>query len=205
VAGGGASDRTGGQDHLATRGQQVLGDLAAGLSAAHDQDRAIGYLTRVAVVRGVQLADPAREPSGQCRYPWQVLAAAGDHDGAVAQLPVAGEQAPPMAGHHPGDPHALAHRAGGGEPVQPFDDLAGGEVGAWRLLAKHGVHPPRVVQPQGIPALVAPALANSAPLQNQMLDPELGECGAGRKPGWSGAYHRAIDQRVMRSCVPHAP
>jgi hypothetical protein len=154
----------------------------------------------------MQLVDPARERSGQSRYPWQVLAAAGDHDGAGAKVPVAGKQAPPVVvGRQLSHPHALAHRAAGGEDIQPFDDLAGGEVGVRRLLAKHGVHPPRVVQPQGIPALVAPALANPAPLQNQMLDPALGERGAGRKPSWSGAYHRAGDHRVMRSCVPHAP
>jgi hypothetical protein len=42
MAGRGASDRAGGQDHLPTPGQQILGDLAAGLGAAHDQNRAVG-------------------------------------------------------------------------------------------------------------------------------------------------------------------
>jgi hypothetical protein len=178
------------QDDPPAGGQQVLGDLAAGLGAADDQHRPVGKLAGAAVVGGVELRDPAWEPAGQRRDPGQVLVAGGDDHRPGPHLAVVGGHGPAIArGGQPGDADPLADRAAGGEVAEPLDDLQAGGVGVAVLPAEHGVHPAGGVEPEGSPALVAPGRGDPVPLQDHVVDPAAGQGEAGRQPGRSRADH----------------
>jgi hypothetical protein len=86
------------------------------------------------------------------------------------------------------------YRAVGGEPVEPLDDFHPGGIAVVCLLAEELVHPTGGVQPEGVPPLGAPGLADPAPFQDHVLDPSGAEGGAGGQPGWSSAHHRTVDQ-----------
>jgi hypothetical protein len=95
---GEAPDRAGGQDHPPAGGQEVLGDLAAGLGAADDQHRPLRELAGMAVAGGVDLHDPVREGAGERGTPRPVLVAGGDDHGPGPDLAGVGAQgeAPPV-------------------------------------------------------------------------------------------------------------
>jgi hypothetical protein len=115
-------------------GQQIIGNLAAGLGAAHDEHRILWQQVRTAVVRGVILRDPIREGLGQRGRSRRVLVAGGDHDGEGTDVTVARLQEVPVAGGRQlCDAHTLADRAVGGELLQSLDDLRA--VRVRRLLA----------------------------------------------------------------------
>src|SRR5215216_652985 len=157
--------------------------------------RPLGELGRAAVLGGVELGHPAREPAGQGRDPGDVLVAGGHDHGAGPELAVVGGQRPAVARRRqPGDPDALADRAAGGDPLQALDDLAAGGVGVALLVAEHGVHPAGGVEPEGVPALGPPAPGDPVPLQHQVVDPATGQGHAGRQPGRPGADDGAVDR-----------
>ena len=136
----------------------------------------------------------------------QVLVAGGNHDGAGQEVTPAGRQDEPVAGGcQPGHRHPFAHRAVGGELLQPLDDFHPGGIAVACLLAEQLVHPPRGVEPEGFPPLGAPALTDPAPLQDHMLDPAGAEGGAGGQPGRSSAHHRTVDQHLALPPSPPPP
>ena len=109
---GHAADGAGRQDHPATAGQEVLGDLAARLGAADHQHRPAGELAGTAVVRGVELGDPPGQPAGQRRDPGPVLVAGGHHHRPGQELAVVGGHRP--ARRRPGPAGRPGRRRGPG-------------------------------------------------------------------------------------------
>ena len=61
--------RAGSQPHAAASGEQVLRNLAAGLTSADDQHATFTQLTRIAVLVGTQLEDTGIQPVGRPMMP----------------------------------------------------------------------------------------------------------------------------------------
>jgi hypothetical protein len=193
---GDAPDPAGGQEHPPAGGQEVLGDLAAGLGAADDQHRPVRELAGGAVAGGVDLHDPVGEGAGQGGAPWLVLVAGGDDHRPGPELAgVAVEGEPVAGGGEPRYPDALADGAAVGQPLEPLHDLASGEVGVPRLGAEQPVHPADGVEPERVPPLRAPALAGPAALQDHVVDPSGGQGEAGGQAGRPRAHDQAAGHR----------
>src|ERR1700687_5287674 len=75
-----ASDTTCGQIHRAARAHKILGDLASGLRASHNQHRPSGEFSRIAVLGGVKLPKVWRKRSGDGWTARQVQISARNHD-----------------------------------------------------------------------------------------------------------------------------
>jgi hypothetical protein len=145
------------------------------------------------VVGDVALGDPLGKGLGQRWDLRQVLPAGRHHDRAGGDLAVGRRQDVPVArGCQPREFHPVAHRAVGGEVLEPLDDLGGGGIGVPWLLPEQPVHPAGRVQPERVPALGAPGVADPRPLQDKVFDTALGEGDAGREPGRPGAHHGAV-------------
>ena len=209
---GHAADGAGRQDDPAAAGQEVLGDLAAGLGAADDQHRPVRELAGAPVAGGVELGDPPREAAGEVRDQGLVLVAGGHHHRPGLEPAVVGGHRPAVARRgQPGHPDALADGAAVGEPLQPPDDLLAAGVGVPCLPAQHRVHPADGVEPEAVPALVPPGPGDPVPFQDHVLDPAVGQGHAGRQPGRPTAHHHAVDHPAAHltpgtgGALPRAP
>ena len=185
-----------GQEHLAARFAQLLGELAAGLAAAHDQDLARRQGCGVAVVVGIEHQHLAREPGRDSRAMGPLVGAGAHHNRRRPQLAGRGAKQEPAAGSgfEAVHPDALANRRREARrvPLEVSDDLVAGDealgvvAGVGGAGQAHG--PVRRDQPEAVPQ-TPPALANPCPLQHQVLEPAGGQLIAHRQPGLARSNH----------------
>jgi hypothetical protein len=59
-------------------------------------------------------------------------------------------------------------------------------------VTEQDVHRPRGVEPEGVPPLSRPGVADLAALEDDVLDTGVGEVSTGRHAGRTGAHHHAV-------------
>jgi hypothetical protein len=59
---------------------ELLGDLAARIAGADDEDGAWGERFGMAIAPGMDLVDVGGHPGGDRRHPWGLVRASGHHD-----------------------------------------------------------------------------------------------------------------------------
>jgi hypothetical protein len=117
---------TDGEVHLTTGVQQLVGDLAARLAAADDEDAAVGQLLRAAVRARVQLEHVRGDALGERRRRRALVGARGHNDvGGLERVAIELQPKPCPRDAQPPDLHTGAHRRRdrGGVAVEVRDRL----------------------------------------------------------------------------------
>jgi hypothetical protein len=189
-----------GQDHAPPRQVQLLGDLAAGLSAADDEHGPVGERAGIAVLRAVHDGQPPRQLLSSARHVRGLVGAGRHDDGASGDRPSPGLEEP-RPGRRPGhrtnvDP--AAHRDSEGlairlqvlHDVVPRQEAAGIGAGV-RAPGK----PDRAVwrdQAEAVPA-PCPGRTDTVALQDGVLRASLSQRIAGGEASLSSTDHDNID------------
>src|SRR5215212_1046784 len=109
------------------------------------------------------------------RFAWNVLEAAGDDDRLGAERSARGVDAPRRsASSRAEDLDVLCDRQSARKSLEPGDQLAGRRecvFAALEELPRDAVHPAGRVQPEGVPALRAPAPADPAAFEDDVRTP----------------------------------
>jgi hypothetical protein len=146
------------------------------------------------VVGGVALGYPSGQTLTQGRPAGEVLVVGGhDHSPGVevAVVGVDGEAVAVRA--EAADGGVFAQWGLAAECGQPRHHLRAAGVGVAGLLAEQGVHPAGGVEPERVPPLGAPGVADLIPLQHDVVDAAFGERRAGRQPGRAGPDHHTVE------------
>ncbi len=194
---GDLTDSSSGHQHLVGR-RQVHGDLGAAVAGAHQQDRARRELTRVAVVRRVQLHDVLGQivgEVGRARHP--VHAGREDHVVGVEGLRARGDPESRTLTEQPVDLDAEPHRQleRRDVPLEVVEHLvlAGEAVTPAQGQARQVAADRRGEQLQGVPAGQPRSADAVRGVHDDERLPPLGEVVAGRESGLAGSDDDGVE------------
>ncbi len=197
-----------GEDDVPSGVGEFVGELHPGGRGADDQHAAGRQRGRAAVGRRSDLGDGGVEVVGDGRDGGLVAPAGGDHDVAGPPGLARGDDVEAVVDAGEVDDGAVfSHGSGRGVGValEVGGDLGGGHVavgvGAGVGPAGQAAHPVRGQQAQGVPALAAPALGDSAALEHDVVDAPVAEAAAGGEAGLAGADDDGVGDGHGRSWV----
>src|SRR5690349_13355123 len=174
---------------------ELLGDLAARLSAAHHEHRSVGQRSRVAVVVHVELEQVRSKPSGGGWTVRALVGAGAEHDPAGPQLAGRGleHEATARVPPQPGDLDSALDGSveAGRVALEIGDDLVADHeavrVVAVVVMARKLNGPVRGDEAEAVPA-AAPGLTDASALQDDVIDAPAGELMAHGEPGLAGSH-----------------
>ncbi len=182
---------------LAAGEMQVLGDLAAGLSAADNQHRAFGQRLRVAVFGRMGLHDVSGQALRTAGDDRDLIAARGDHHlvGDVEPIGHVEREAVLSVAAQAFDRDPLQQRRveRGNERVDVVDDLIAQHeavrIGALVREAGQLALPVGCHQAERVPALGAPRVPGPLLLEHHVVDAALSQMPADGQAGLAAADH----------------
>ena len=183
------------QDHRPTGVDEVLGDLAPGLPASHDEHDAIGHHRRVPIGTGVEHRHVCGQAVGPGRGERSLVGAGAHHHAARRHRTVRGGEVEPFAAGLQGV-HLDAFEDGSVH-LRSIAFEVGNHLGSRREGIRVGTavgqprqpHAPvRGVQPEVVPQ-ARPRRADPVALQDEVVDPGQPQLATGGQPRLPPADH----------------